>query len=301
MANDDWDVAVPIDHTMIKNVPSAIRDVVSSTKIVLAKEHATPSTDNAGGQHLKGSARAYLEAGHTSLDPEGNSLATSASTGDDGRISVDTSNSNHTKVYVATSAGVSTGWQDIRVGRLKLGEAGSAGGFNITALASGTQSGQAVHVGQFDTTYMGGVSTGLLQVKVSTGLQTSHAGGIIVSPRATASGTQVFSGTVGSASTFEDLDLSAVVGANAALVYLQVFCGSANVSVTVKPKGYGAAAGYHINNDASANGAGASVAAFIEADNYRYLMCWTDASGVIQLAASSSSATLSVRVIGYVK
>ncbi|KKK83642.1 hypothetical protein LCGC14_2791310, partial [marine sediment metagenome] len=93
MANNDWDITKPIDHTKIGDVPSAIRDVTSSAGIIIAKEHETPGTDNAGGQHLMGAVRVSLQSGTPTLDPEGNSLDTTATT-DNGRLSVDTGASN---------------------------------------------------------------------------------------------------------------------------------------------------------------------------------------------------------------
>jgi len=155
MAENDWDVTKPIDHTKIGDVPQKIRDVKSSAKIIIAKEHVTPSTDNAGGQHLKGSARVYLQSGLPTTDPEANNLDTSA-TSDDGRIAVNTAASNELRVFVATAAGVSTSWQHVRVGRVKADEDINANSHNIVNLASGTLAGQAIHVGQIDTTPLTG-------------------------------------------------------------------------------------------------------------------------------------------------
>lgn len=155
MANNDWDVTKPIDHSKIGDLPSAIRDVGSSTKVLLTKEHETPGTDNAGGQHRTGSARVYLVSGLPALDPEGNNLETNAS-GDDGRIAANTAESNELRVYLATSAGISTGWEHVRVGRVKAATEIDANGRGVVNVASGTISGQAVHVGQVDITPLTG-------------------------------------------------------------------------------------------------------------------------------------------------
>lgn len=161
MPENDWNVTNPIDHTLIGDVPEKIRDVKSSSKIIIAKEHVTPSTDNSGGQHVKGSSRVYLESGHPTTDPEGNNLETSTSTlADDGRLSVDTASSNHLKVYVGTSAGISTGWEEVRVGRVKASEDLDANSNRLVNLSDGTASGQAVHLGQIDTS----ASTGQLKM-----------------------------------------------------------------------------------------------------------------------------------------
>ena len=159
MANNDWDITKPIDHTKIGDVPSAIRDVTSSAGIIIAKEHETPGTDNAGGQHLMGAVRVSLQSGTPTLDPEGNSLDTTATT-DNGRLSVDTGASNELTVFVATSAGVSTSWNNVRVARVKADEDLDANAFSVKNLASGTQAGEAIHIGQVDTT----PSTGQLKL-----------------------------------------------------------------------------------------------------------------------------------------
>lgn len=146
----DWDVSKPIDHTLVGDLPQKIRDVTSSTKIVLAKEHVQPSTSNAGGQHLKGSNRVYLDSAAPIVDPEGNSLDTSA-TSDDGRLAVLTGSDNLMRVYIGTSAGVSTGFQRVTVQGLQATTDVSIGGRVLSNIATGTQSGQAIHVAQLDT------------------------------------------------------------------------------------------------------------------------------------------------------
>lgn len=180
MANDDWDVTKPVNHTLFGDGPSAIRDVVSSTKIIIAKEHVMPSTDNAGGQHVKGSSRVYLDTTVPTTDPEGNSLDTSA-TSDNGRIAVLTGSSNIMKVYANTSAGVTTGFQHIAAGRVYLADTMNANSLPIIGLPLGTVSGNPIHVGQFDTTYFELITpatSAALQPKLkinslSTGLATS--------------------------------------------------------------------------------------------------------------------------------
>lgn len=180
MAENDWNVSNPIDHTKIGSLPEKIRDVKSSAKIIFAKEHQSPSTDNSGGQHVRGSARAFLQSGYPILDPEGNSLDTTVNS-DAGRIAVNTAASNTVRVYVNTSAGVSTGWQSVRVERFKLADTGDANDNVIANVATGTQSGQAIHVGQIDTSYFKGISTGLFQLRgISTYLAASGQDGIAV-------------------------------------------------------------------------------------------------------------------------
>ncbi len=159
----NFDITKPIDHLKIGDVPGSIRDLKSSVKIVIAKEHVTPGTSAAGGQHLMGAVRVSLQSGTPTLDPEGNSLDTTATT-DNGRLSVDTAGSNELTVFVATSAGVSTSWNNVRVARVKADEDLDANAFSVKNLASGTQAGEAIHVGQVDTT----PSTGQLKLLTPT-------------------------------------------------------------------------------------------------------------------------------------
>jgi hypothetical protein len=191
MTWNNWNVASPIDHTQMKDWPAYTRDIASSIKQIISKEHAIPGTSNAGGQHLKGSARVYLDSTAPTTDPEGNNLQTSVTdTSDNGRISVLTGASNTLKVYVGTSEGVSTGWQPVQVERVKLAETMDANNCaianvsSVQGLSTATQSGYALHVGQVDTGYFSGISTGLIAPKLfagtSTYLAASGQDGIVV-------------------------------------------------------------------------------------------------------------------------
>jgi hypothetical protein len=188
MAWENWNILYPYNHTKMSEWPAYTRDVASSVKIILSKEHEAPGTAQAGGQHLMGSSRVYLDSVAPVVDPEGSSLETAASTGDNGRIAILTGQSNTLKVYVGTSAGISTGWQSVRAERVKLAETMDANG-NLIAnafVATATQSGQPIHVGQLDTAQFQGQSTGLIQIKsplvtgIATYLQASGSDGIIV-------------------------------------------------------------------------------------------------------------------------
>jgi len=116
MAGQNWDISVPGDHLLIADVPKSIRELKSSTKSILLKEHVTPSTNNSGGQHLKGSARVYLQSGKPTTDPAGDALSTDVSTGaNNGRLAVDTSvGTNTLRVYLAGSTSVNTSWREVR-------------------------------------------------------------------------------------------------------------------------------------------------------------------------------------------
>lgn len=175
MPNNNWDITKPIDHLKIGDVPASIRDVTSSSKLVIAKEHETPGTDNAGGQHVRGSARVYLSDAVAVTDPEGNGLDTTSTT-DDGRIHVNTSASNELRVYVATAAGITTGWEHIRVGRVKASTEIDANSRGVVNVASGTQTGQVIHVGQIDTTALTG------QLRILVPATTANVGVSVLDP-----------------------------------------------------------------------------------------------------------------------
>jgi hypothetical protein len=117
-----------------------------------------------------------------------------------------------------------------------------------------------------------------------------------------ASGATVFNDHVHTANAFEDLDLSAVVGARTALVYLELYSTGAG-HFACKPKGYGGSFLDHINQTDNIwiNGSGASGAAFGGSNDYRYLVCATNASGVIQIGYTDAADTLTIKAVGYVK
>jgi len=231
MANNNWDITKPIDHLKIGDVPAAIRDVTSSSKLVIAKEHETPGTDNAGGQHLRGSARVYLSDAVAVVDPEGNGLDTTSTT-DDGRVHVNTSASNELRVYVATAAGISTGWEHIRVGRVKASTEIDANSRGVVNVASGTQTGQVIHVGQIDTTALTG------QLQILTPATSAMLGVKVIDPPTADNhlvgkkfadawhfkgldGTEVFASGA-APTTFTDLDLSGTIGAIQAMCFLSI-------------------------------------------------------------------------------
>ena len=306
--SNDWDVSKPINHTKIGDLPQEIRDVTSSAKHVILKEHVTPGTDNAGGQHLFGSVRVYLDSTTPTLDPEGNGLAT-ADTTDDGRVAVMTGSSNLLKVYIATAGGPSTGWEDVMVGRVKAaaGVDLDANGNNVINVATGTQSGQAIHVGQMDTAYFQGISTGLIQSRlIGTYLAASGQDGIVVmTSRSDAdtvqtSGSTVFSAALTAINTFQDLDISSVVGANVAFVLLEITSDAA-ADFAAKPKAGGGAAAAHFNAEDTPDGGGCGACTFTGTGDYRQLITATNASGIIESASTSGTATFTLKLTHFAK
>lgn len=119
--DNDFDISRPIDHTLIADLPGWHRNTKVQVKALLAKEHIEPDVGGYGGQHVKGSARAFLQSTEPTTRPDGDAITTAASTAavkDDGRLAVLTgikTGYNVLRVYAATSAGVSTGWSNLHV------------------------------------------------------------------------------------------------------------------------------------------------------------------------------------------
>lgn len=181
---DEWNGAKPVDSILISEVPGEMRSIKTNARVVISKEHVGLGDGNSGGQHKIGAARVHLQSGLASLDPEGNALSI-ADTSDNGRIAIDTSANNILKVYVATSNGISTGWRHVSVGRLKAIADIDASGFNVINVATGTQSKQAIRLGQISTEYFSirpsTALAGLVGIKVNaTTIQASHANGLSV-------------------------------------------------------------------------------------------------------------------------
>ena len=111
--------------------------------------------------------------------------------------------------------------------------------------------------------------------------------------------TPVFNDTLDTANTWQDLNLSDYVGANLAMVYLEVTM-SAAAAFAVKPKGYGSATVTYHTTAGSAYNYGASEI-HANSGNYGYLVSLTNSSGVVQIASNNNTTTFTVKLIAYVK
>lgn len=115
-----------------------------------------------------------------------------------------------------------------------------------------------------------------------------------------ASGATVFNTTLGASATFQDLDLSAIVGANIAIVWLEI-----KLPVTgtrgwmAKTKGFGDAdTTQHYN--AGLFAPGPSVVSQRDGGiYYTYMQFVTDSAGVIQHAVTNNSITIQIKLIAY--
>jgi hypothetical protein len=88
MANE-WNVAYPIDHTKIGDIPTEIRKLKTSTKTQIGHEHETPvDGDATGSEHSSGSAVAYEGTSTPTTRPDG-STALADNAIDRGRLWLD--------------------------------------------------------------------------------------------------------------------------------------------------------------------------------------------------------------------
>ncbi len=219
------------------------------------------------------------------------------------------------------------GWTDLftwvrGTAALTAGAAIAMGSNKITGLAAGTASGDALHAAQVDSDTIelngsnqlalkaGAATTGIKKTHLATdagefvddvtiendstnGLQVKD-GGITAAKLAAAAAfrpsTQGYSVT--GDGTYKNLDLSAVVGANCCLVFLQISInGNAGFSIDVS-KSAGAALAYHYGYVAPNNMNPAS-------ELNSFFVMTTDVNGTLRLGASSG--TITVTLLGYIK
>lgn len=137
-----------------------------------------------------------------------------------------------------------------------------------------------------------------LQLKNSDGENGKLKGGVNSPPAtnfATLHNQVVFDDTVSIVNTWQDLDLSAWVGANSALCFFQIGGGGGDDFVLkMKPKGYGGAVADHPDD---------GVAGWDNTTTSKrpYLICFTDNSGVLQIAANTILETIMITLVGLIK
>ncbi len=111
----------------------------------------------------------------------------------------------------------------------------------------------------------------------------------------TVSGATVFSAALGASETFQDLDLSGVVGAASALCYFEATIPGGGVNYfCVKRKGYGGAMSTHHQFGASSGQ--------LLATNFNYFVAMTDANGIVQIGIQDHTVgAVTLKLIGYIK
>lgn len=104
---------------------------------------------------------------------------------------------------------------------------------------------------------------------------------------------EVFNGRVDASDTYQDLDLSAYVGANAALCIFEATSSTTVNIIKLKPKGYGGVF------SAGSNRGLASCT--LNNGDIVYLVCFTDESGKIEIGADFSTKDFIIKLVGFVK
>ncbi len=86
-----WDITSPADSEFEKDGAKEIRDLRKGVAIRSNKEHVTDATSSAGGEHLKGSAKAYYGGSAPTKRPDTttNLDNVSGTSGDPGRLWID--------------------------------------------------------------------------------------------------------------------------------------------------------------------------------------------------------------------
>lgn len=102
-----WDETSPASSDLISQGDDEIRDLRKGTRIRLAKEHDTPATSSAGGEHKAGSAKIYIQSSAPTTRPDGSTALTSA---DDGRIWFDADTSSRVAYVYDDSSTESNNW-----------------------------------------------------------------------------------------------------------------------------------------------------------------------------------------------
>lgn len=292
----DWNVANPIDHTKIGDLPSKIRNV--KTLVV------------------SGAARIFNQAAAPSTRYD----ASAFTADDDGSIWIDTDNN---KVYIMTdwdAAAAADKWTSIESVTIAtllaaartfaeiitfskspvftLGILGNnaylqarnaAGAANVDMIKVGTNNLPTLP----DSSEM---ASNAAPVEDEAVANKKYVDDQLATKGYYADGSTMFNATLTAAATFQDLDLSAKVGSNVALVHLEVSNDGTGIFVA-KPKGYGSAT---FTQHQLTNSSGATELDFEGSNKYGYITVATDSSGVIQIAALNNTDTYTIKLVGYV-
>jgi hypothetical protein len=115
----------------------------------------------------------------------------------------------------------------------------------------------------------------------------------------TYSNTQAFSDTCTTANTYEDLDLSSIVGSNNALVFLKVKLSVAYARAAFRTNGDTEGVVYSALGVLSLP-AGASCGGVYTANYVFHALVATDSSGVIEWTCGDTTTTVTITVVGYI-
>jgi hypothetical protein len=259
-----WDVTIPDNGQPHGNDYNEHRETKLAVGIRSDKEHVAYAGSSAGGEHKPGSARIYR--GDYSSASAGDALPT---TKPDGATALD-----------ANDAGMLAHDTDATYGPKYYEWNGTSwGGVDMimSNIASATK----------DEDNMASDSASHVPTQQST---KAYVDAQIAATRVTESGATVFNTTLTAAQVFQDLDLSGTVGSTYSVVCLEVY--GANVDVEIKTKGYGGTWAQH--NRQGAGGFDFS------GNQYGMATLMTNSAGVIQIAASNNTSTVTIKLIGYI-
>lgn len=114
----------------------------------------------------------------------------------------------------------------------------------------------------------------------------------------TASGATIFNAQVGTANTWEDVNISGTVGSKTTWCYIEVESTVAGSYVAVKTKGSGGTPTEHSSN--SGNSGGSAHFSLVTTGFYGQGVVVTDSAGKFEIACSTTSATLVIKLIAYI-
>ncbi len=163
----------------------------------------------------------------------------------------------------------------------------------ITGMASGTASGDALHVGQLGGTTIE-LSSGNAEIVAGTVGATQMAAGAAWRT----SGATVFNTVLGGVNTWQTLNLSSYVGANAALVFLEVASDGAMYFYAKPSTSYGSIT---VTNHLMTYASGGGNVQLPAGTPFTYMTMATHTDGKIQIAGNSTTPTLTIKLIGYLK
>jgi hypothetical protein len=114
-------------------------------------------------------------------------------------------------------------------------------------------------------------------------------------------GTPVFNGSMSSVNVWQDLDLSSVIGVNAALCFFELTGTGGNIFYA-KPKGFGSATIVkHFQTSDGETSAGFSANMNQNDGLFAYFAMPADSAGKIQVSSNNASDNFTLKLIGYVK
>lgn len=103
----------------------------------------------------------------------------------------------------------------------------------------------------------------------------------------------VFDGVITASGVWQDLDLSAYVGANSALCFFEITTSNSGNDFYMKPKGYGGAVANHVLDGVCADDS--------VVDKYVYLICFTNNDGLIEIACIGTNRDYVIKLVGLIK